>query len=122
MKAKLKSKFLPPHYLQDNFLELHHLTQGSKSVVEYTHDFEQLLLKCDLNEDESQTLIRYLSGLEEKIAHVVELYPYTFLNELSNLAHKVEMQKRLKGKGVAAKPNPRPYPFQNPHILPQRTP
>jgi len=64
MKAKLKSKFLPPHYLQDNFLELHHLTQGSKSVVEYTHDFEQLLLKCDLNEDESQTLIRYLSGLD----------------------------------------------------------
>jgi len=32
MKAKLKSKFLCPYYLQDNFLKLHHLKQGSKSV------------------------------------------------------------------------------------------
>jgi len=84
--------FLPPHYVQDNFLKLHHLKQGSKSVKEYTRDFEQLLLKCDLKEDDSQTLIRYLSGLDEQIAHVVELYPYTSLDELSALAHKVEMQ------------------------------
>ena len=47
MKSKHKAKFLPPHYLQDNFLKLHHLKQGSKSVEEYTRDFEQLLLKCD---------------------------------------------------------------------------
>jgi len=45
-----------------------------------------------LKEDDSQTLIRYLSGLDEQIAHVVELYPYTSLDELSALAHKVEMQ------------------------------
>jgi len=45
MKSKLKYKFLPPHYLQDNFLKLHHLKQGSKSVEEYTRDFKQLLLK-----------------------------------------------------------------------------
>jgi len=63
MKAKLKSKFLPPNHLQDNFLKLHHLKQGSKSVEEYTRDFEELLLKCDLNEDVSQTLIHYLGGL-----------------------------------------------------------
>jgi len=90
MKSKLKSKFLPPHYLKDNFLKLHHLKQGSKSVEEYTREFEQLLLKCDLKEDESQTLIRYLSGLNEEIAHVVELHPYTSLDEFSILAHKVE--------------------------------
>ena len=91
MKSKLKSKFLPPHYLQDNFLKLHHLKQGSKSVEEYTREFEQLLLKCSLEEDESQTLIRYLCGLNDEIAHVVELHPYTSLDELSVLAHKVEL-------------------------------
>jgi len=72
--------------LQDNFLKLHNLKQGSKSVEEYTREFEQLLLKCDLNEDDSQTLIRYLSGLNEEIAHVVELHPYTSLDEVSILA------------------------------------
>ena len=121
MKSKLKSKFLPPHYLQDNFLKLHHLKQGSKSVEEYTREFEQLLLKCSLEEDESQTLIRYLSGLNDEIAHVVELHPYTSLDELSVLAHKVESQKKAKGKGMASKPSPRPYPFQKPSYYPPKT-
>ena len=50
-----------------------------------------MLLKCDLKEDDSQTLIRYLSGLDEQIANVGELHPYTSLDELSAWAHKVEM-------------------------------
>ena len=64
-----------------------------------------MLLKFDLKEDESQTLISYLSGLNEEIAHVVELHPYTSLDELSVLAYKLELQKRVKGKGLASKPN-----------------
>jgi len=48
-------------------------------MEEYTREFEQLLLECDLKEDESQTLVRYLSGLDDQIAHVVELHPYSFL-------------------------------------------
>jgi len=54
MRDKPKSKFLPSHYRQDNYLKLHHLKQGSKSVEEYTREFEQLLLKCDLREDDAQ--------------------------------------------------------------------
>jgi len=107
--------------LQDNFLKLHHLKKGSKSVEECTREFEQLLLKCDLKEDESQTLIRYLSGLNEEIAHVVELHPYISLDELSVLAHKVELQKRVKGKGMASNPNPRPYHFQKPSYNPPKS-
>jgi len=53
MKSKLKYRFLPPSYIQDNFLKLHHLKQGSKSVEEYTRHFEQLLLMCHLKENES---------------------------------------------------------------------
>ena len=71
MRDKLKSKFLPSHNLQDNYLKLHNLRQGTKGVEEYTREFEQLLLKCDLREDYSQTLVRYLSGLDEHSAHVV---------------------------------------------------
>jgi len=56
-KSKFKSMFLPTHYLQDNFLRLHHLNQGSLSVEEYIGDFEQLLFKCNLKVGESQTLI-----------------------------------------------------------------
>jgi len=75
-------------------------------------------LKFNLKEDESQTLIRYLSGLNDEIAHVVEPHPYASLDKLSVLARKVELQKRAKGKGMATKPNPHRYPFEKPSYNP----
>ena len=74
MKAKLKGRFLPPNYVQNNYALLHHLTQGSISVEEYTREFERLMIKCDLQEAEEQTIVRYLGGLDPKYAHVVELH------------------------------------------------
>nr|GEV57679.1 hypothetical protein [Tanacetum cinerariifolium] len=50
-------------------------------------EFEYLLMKCDLPEDDPQTLVRYLGGLETCVANVVELYPYSTLDELTLLAH-----------------------------------
>ena len=114
MKDKLKSKFLPSHYVQDNYLKLHNLKQGTKSVEEYTREFEQLLMKCDLRENDAQTLVRYLSGLDEPIAHVVELHTYTSLDELSSLAYKVEQQRKTRGKGLTSRPPFRPNPSQRP--------
>nr|GEX45492.1 hypothetical protein [Tanacetum cinerariifolium] len=55
-------------------------------------------MKCDLPEDDPQTLVRYLSGLETRVANVVELYPYSTLDELTLLAHKVDNQQRNKRK------------------------
>ena len=46
----------------------------------------------------------YVGGLDKKIAHVVKLNPYISLDELSSLAHKVERQKKVKGKNKAPKP------------------
>ena len=120
MKDKLKSKFLPSHYIQDNYYRLHHLKQGSKSVEEYTREFEQLLLKCDLREDDAQTMVRYLSGLDESIAHMIELHPYTSLDDLSSLAYKVEQQKKAKGKGAVSRPTPRPFTPQKPPYFPPK--
>ena len=37
MKAKLKSRFLPPTYIQDSYSQFHNLTQGGLNVEEYTH-------------------------------------------------------------------------------------
>ena len=64
--------------------------------------------------------MRYLSGLEDSIAHVIELHPYTSLDDLSSLAYKVEQQKKAKGKGVVSKPTPRPFTSQKPpYFLPK---
>ena len=55
MRDKLKRRFLPPNYIQSNYALLHHLTQGSMSVEEYTREFEKLMIKCDLQEAVSYT-------------------------------------------------------------------
>ena len=73
MKSKLKDRFLPSSYLQDSYSQLHNLTQGSMSEEEYTREFEKLLIKCDLQEPEDQTIVRYLGGLDPKYAYVKEL-------------------------------------------------
>jgi len=71
-------------------------------VEEYTREFEQCLLKCDLREDETQTLVRYLTSLDDQVAHVIELLPYSCLDDLSSLAYKVKQQRKAKGKGIVS--------------------
>ena len=129
MKAKLKARFLPPNYVQNNYTLLHHLTQGSMSVEESTREFERLMIKCDLQEAEEQTIVRYLGGLDAKYAHVVELQPYTTFDEVCVLAHKVETQvKSRPHKRDLVKSLPEEQPFNKgsptipqkpkPHVLP----
>jgi len=66
------------------------------SVEEYTREFERLMIKCDLQEAEEQTIVRYLGGLDPKYAHVVELQSYTTFDEVCLLAHKVETQVKTR--------------------------
>jgi len=60
-------------------------------VEEYTREFEKLIMTCDIMEDEAQTIVRYLGGLNESIRNVVELQHYTTLDEVCSLAHKVKL-------------------------------
>ena len=60
-------------------------------------------MKCEVQEDEPQTLVRFIGGLDVKIANVVELHPFSTLEELIILAHKVEKQQKTKGKMEASR-------------------
>ena len=91
MREKLRAKFLPPHYLQDNYTKLHNLRQESTSVDEYTREFERLVMICDLRENEHQIIVCYLGELNESLRNVVELQHYTTLDEVCSLAFKVEL-------------------------------
>ncbi|MFS7953590.1 putative retrotransposon gag domain-containing protein [Helianthus anomalus] len=104
MKKLLKSKVMPPYYLQESFSKLHFIKQGTRTIEEFTQEFEHLLMKCGLNPDDPQTLVRYLGGLEPRIANVVELHPYSTLAELTLMSHKVEAQQRTHGKLEVSKP------------------
>ena len=90
MKSKLKACFLPPTYVQDCYSQLHNLTQGNMSVEEYTHEFEKLLIKCDIQEPKDQTIVRYLGGIDPRHSNVIKLQAYTSFDDVCVLAHKVE--------------------------------
>nr|GEY57274.1 uncharacterized protein [Tanacetum cinerariifolium] len=72
--------------------------QGTGTAEEYSREFEYLLMKCDVPEDDPQTLVRCLGGLEPRVANVVELHSYQTLSELTLLSHEVDSQQRSKGK------------------------
>jgi len=135
MKSKLKAHFRPPTYVQDCYSQLHNLTQGNLNVEEYTHEFKKLVIKCDLQEPEEQTIVRYLGGLDPKYVNVVDLQAYTTFDEVCVLAHKVEQQKRSSSfKPEFLKPplqneplnkgssNPFPKPTVPPPSNPQKKP
>ena len=106
------------------------------NVEEYTHEFEKLMIKCDIQEPEEQTIVRYLGGHDPRYSNVVELQAYASFDDVCVLAHKVEQQKKARqpqnpqntrpfiqnqlfNKGSS---NPTPKP-QNPFPSnPQRTP
>ncbi|GKC10215.1 transposon ty3-I gag-pol polyprotein [Tanacetum coccineum] len=52
MKAKMKQKFLPTYYVHNSFSQLHSLRQGTSTVEEYSREFEYLLMKCDVPDDD----------------------------------------------------------------------
>lgn len=76
MRKELTRMFLPPHYYQDKFIQLQNLRQKNLSVEEYTREFEKLMMQCDIQEKEEQTIARYLGGLNTDIADRVELQQY----------------------------------------------
>ena len=112
METTFKARFLPSTYIQNNYSVLHHLTQRSMSVEEYTKEFEMLLIKCDLQEAEEQTIVRYLGGLDPKYAHVVELQSFTTFDDVCVLAKKVETQMKSRPfRRDFTKPPPKGQPF-----------
>ncbi|KAG6414330.1 hypothetical protein SASPL_127050 [Salvia splendens] len=96
MKKLLWEKFLPPHYPQDAFIEYHVWKQGDLSVEDFTNDFDRLRMRCDVEEEEEQTIACYFGALRSEISDVVQLQQYFCYEDVCRLALKVE--KQLKGR------------------------
>ncbi|GKV08696.1 hypothetical protein SLEP1_g20294 [Rubroshorea leprosula] len=103
MCRELTRKFLPDRYYQDNFVKFHNLQQKSLTMEEYTMEFEQLMMKCDVREKDEQTIARYLGGLDYDISKVVQLQQYWTLDDVIQLSLRVEKQISKKNITSASK-------------------
>ncbi|XP_071704974.1 uncharacterized protein [Rutidosis leptorrhynchoides] len=98
MKKLLWSKFLPERYKQEAYLEYHNLKQRSMSIEELIREFDRARLRCDVQEEEEQTIARFLTALNTNIAEIVSLQTYWTYSDVCQLVVKIEKQQRGKSK------------------------
>ncbi|GKB47018.1 hypothetical protein Tco_0897771, partial [Tanacetum coccineum] len=58
---------------EDKLIEYHNYRQTSISVEEFTNEFDRLRLRCDVVEEDEETIARYLAALKHEIFDVVQL-------------------------------------------------
>ncbi|KAK0580214.1 hypothetical protein LWI29_038137 [Acer saccharum] len=102
MRKQLKRKYMPENYRQDSFLRFHNFKQKDLSVEEYTSEFDNQRMLCDLIEPNEQTIARYLGGLQIDICNIVQLQPYWTYNDVVKLSLKVEKQIK-EGRGGSSR-------------------
>ncbi|KAK9177819.1 hypothetical protein WN943_027008 [Citrus x changshan-huyou] len=96
MKAIMRRRFVPSHYYRELHQRLQSLTQGSRSVEDYHKEMEIIMIRANI-EEERETMARFLHGLNQDIANVVDLQHYVELEDMVHMAMKVERQFKKKG-------------------------
>jgi len=97
MKQKLEEKYLPDSYKRRLLDKLHSFRQGSMSIQEYTTDFDDLILRCEVQEDSYQAVSRYRSGLRSDIQRAMFIHSREIetLKKASQLAQDIETSLRF---------------------------
>ena len=96
MKATMRRWFVPSHYYKDLYQKLQSLTQGYRNVDDYHKEMEIAMIRANVEEDREATMARFLNGLNQDIANVVELQHYVELEDMVYMAIKVERQLKRK--------------------------
>ncbi|GJT00100.1 reverse transcriptase domain-containing protein [Tanacetum coccineum] len=82
---------------QEAFIDYHSFRQGTSMLIEdFTGEFDRLRMRCGVDEEEEQTVARYLASLRPEIADVVHLQQYWSYNDVCRLSLKVEGQLKKK--------------------------
>ena len=79
------------HCYKDLYLKLQGLNQGYKTVDEYHKEMEIAMIRANVIEDREATMARFLKGLNQDIANVVELKHYVEVEDMVHMATKVMM-------------------------------
>jgi len=82
MKRITRGRLVPSYYHMDLHNKLQRLTQGSKSVEDYSKEMEVSKIRANVVEDHVATMARFIHGLNRDISDIVELHRYMSLDEL----------------------------------------
>lgn len=68
MQKLMKERFLPINYEQILYKKYYHCKQGTRTVAEYTEEFDRLSVHNNLVENENQQIARYVIGVYRRIS------------------------------------------------------
>ncbi|KAH9744149.1 hypothetical protein KPL70_003565 [Citrus sinensis] len=97
MKAIMRRRFVPSHYYRELHQRLQSLIQGSRSVEDYHKEMKIIMIRANIEEEREATMARFLHGLNQDIANVVDLQHYVELEDMVHMAMKVERELKHKG-------------------------
>jgi hypothetical protein len=70
----MRLAFLPYNYTRTMYQRLQNLSQGSKTVDEYTEEFYKYLTRVDLVKTDDQLVSQYIGGLRQNIQDPLNLF------------------------------------------------
>src|SRR5919199_406788 len=103
LKEVMEKRFVPQAYMQEVYIQMNNLKQGTKDVIDYIREFEQLKIRTGVKEAEEHTIARLIGGLNSSIAEKMELQPLWSFESACKLAIQLEkqMKKRTPYKSFA---------------------
>ena len=72
--------------------QLHNLVQGSKTIHQYTAEYQRLQARTNLSESPYYQIVRYVNGLRKEIKDRVKMYTLNTITDAISLAFKAEKQ------------------------------
>ena len=88
----MEARFVPRNYRLELIQKIHALTQGSKTVEEYRAEMEMLMLRANYQDEDNGRMFRFFQGLRQDIRNLINMFSYTTLGELTQLAPNAEAQ------------------------------
>ena len=82
MKGRLREKFVLACYRPMIIDEWQHLRQGEGTVADYISRFDDLMIRCNLDEEPMATLAWFRAGLRQEVTSVEKAYRYTLNMEI----------------------------------------
>ena len=90
MKGKLRTKYVPVNYKSQLIDTWQRIEQKQRSVREYINEFQELMIACELDEDQLSIISRFKTGLREDIKVELELREVSTLDEAYKIALRLD--------------------------------
>ena len=91
MKSRLREKFVPACYRPMILDEWQHLRQNEGTVADYIARFDDLMIRCNVDEEPMATLARFRDGLRQEFQRELVLHEVSTLERAYRYALNMEM-------------------------------